>query len=403
MQSNKMNLNFEDLSLWQLFLIFLKLGCTSFGGPIAHLGYFREEFVGRRQWLSDAHYADMVALCQFLPGPASSQVGLMIGLEAKGKLGACVAWAGFTLPSVVFLMAAALGLSLFNGAALIGVIHALKIVATIVVAHALRGMLPKLCPDLPRIGIMLLSVMAVFAFQGMFAQMCVICVAACFGQFLKNEPVNKSLIKTNTKISNGGYWLCIYLVCLIGFSLLSAFFSFVWLDVISTFFSTGALVFGGGHVVLPLLQSGVVEPGWMSNDTFLAGYGLTQAVPGPLFTLSAFLGVMLDVQNTGQIAGVLGEIICVCALFLPSLLLVFGIMPYWSKCRELPWVYRSLKGVNAAVAGLLLAAFITPVVQQSILSPYDVGWVLLGYYLLSVHKLPAWLIILGAIGLGIWI
>jgi chromate transporter len=387
----------EPLKTWTIFLIFLRLGLTSFGGPVAHLGYFRDEFVARRRWLDERGYADLVALCQFLPGPASSQVGLAIGLLRGGYRGSLAAWAGFTLPSAVALTLFALGIARWGDALPGGFIQGLKIVAVAVVAQAVWGMARSLCSDGPRVAIMLGAASAVLLLPFVWSQVVIIIVAGLIGllafrptpgEATPNLPVR---IKTRTALSAlfAFFALLVLLPVLAGVSGSQA------LAQIDAFYRTGALVFGGGHVVLPLLQAEVVPSGWVDNDAFLAGYGAAQAVPGPLFTFAAFLGASM---NSGP-SGWLGAAICLVAVFAPSFLLVFGALPFWERLRGNRRSQAALAGINAAVVGLLLAALYDPVWTSAIKAAEHFILAVLAFAALSYWKLPPWLVVItGALG-----
>ncbi|EMM2968332.1 chromate efflux transporter, partial [Pseudomonas aeruginosa] len=316
-----------DRRPWAVFLIFLRLGLTSFGGPIAHLGYFRDEFVVRRQWLSERSYADLVALCQFLPGPASSQVGIALGLSRSGYRGALAAWLGFTLPSAIALIFFALGIASYGDAMPAGVLHGLKVVAVAVVAQAVWGMARNLCPDAPRISIMAAATCFVLLVPSAWGQVSVIILAAIVGLLLfkpqQGEAHDPLPISVRRRV--GLFWLALFFALLLGLPLLTAVFPNQTLAMVDAFYRSGSLVFGGGHVVLPLLQAEVVPTDWVDNDAFLAGYGAAQAVPGPLFTFAAFLGASMNQAPTGW----LGGLICLLAIFAPSFLLVVGALPFW--------------------------------------------------------------------------
>lgn len=378
---------------WEVFLIFLKLGLTAFGGPIAHLGYFREEFVTKRQWLTERAYADLVALCQFLPGPASSQVGISLGFLRAGYSGALAAWLGFTMPSVVFLILLAIGVSQGGDMIPPGVLHGLKIVAVAVVAQAVWGMGRQLCTDARRMTIMAVSACLVLAFPFAWGQVSVILLAAMVGMLMfephpdaKHEPLPIT-IRRRTGLA----WLCIFLGLLIGLPILDAWHPSQMLAIFDVFYRTGSLVFGGGHVVLPLLQSEVVNPGWVSETAFLAGYGATQAVPGPMFTFAAFLGASMQDAPNGWVGG----LIAVTAIFLPSFFLVIGALPFWEQIRRNARTQAALSGINAAVVGLLLAALYQPVWTSAMLAPKDFGLALLALVALMFWKLPPWLVVIG--------
>lgn len=376
----------------RVFLVFLALGLTSFGGPVAHLGYFREAFVARRRWLDAQAYADLVALCQFLPGPASSQVGIGIGLAKAGVPGAFAAWLGFTLPSALALMAFGYGVVAFHDVIPAGLLHGLKVVAVAVVAQAVWTMARGLCPDAPRATLAVAAAIAVLAVPMPLVQVGVIAVGALAGlAFLRAEAeVRDSGL--GVEVGRGRALMCLglFFVLLIGLPLLAAAQSSQTLALIDSFYRSGALVFGGGHVVLPLLQSEVVPPGWVSRDAFLAGYGAAQAVPGPLFTFAAYLGTVM----TGAPNGWLGGLICLLALFAPSFLLVIGVLPFWEALRRLPSVRNALRGVNAAVVGLLLAALYDPVWTGAITGPRDLALGLAAFVLLVFWKVPPWLVVI---------
>lgn len=352
-----------------------KLGLTSFGGPTAHLGYFRDEYVEKRKWLDDKLYADIVALCQFLPGPASSQVGIAIGMIRGGILGGIVSWAGFTLPSVLFLMLAAhlvVGFNVTDS----GIIQGLKIVAVAIVAHALLGMQKNLAPDAIRIGIAIAAAIGVLLIPTAWGQIGVIIVAGVVGYFLfrrEKAPDAVQLSLSFGKRAGIVAWV-LFAGLLVALPFVRTLTENVYVGILDTYYRVGSIVFGGGHVVLPMLEREVE----MSSDLFLAGYGLAQAVPGPLFTLSAFLG-----QVT---AGVPGALLAVFAMFLPSFLLVIGTLPFWSFIRTKKGIQAALKGVNAAVVGILLAALYDPVFTSAVKSSYDFIIVLITFTLLTAFK-----------------
>lgn len=381
-----------------MFLIFLRLGLTSFGGPIAHLGYFRQEFVTRRRWLSERSYAELVALCQFLPGPASSQVGIALGLSRAGYRGAAAAWAGFTLPSAIALILFALGLAHYGGALPHGALHGLKVVAVAVVAQAVWGMARNLCRGVLRVALMLIAACVVVLQPSAWAQVGVMVAAGVAGLLLFKPESSAEPDALPIAISRrtGALWLMLFLLLLVALPLLAAWALNPTLALVDAFYRTGALVFGGGHVVLPLLQAEVVPSQWVSNDVFLAGYGATQAVPGPLFTFAAFLGASM----THAPSGWLGGVIALLAIFAPSFLLIFGALPFWADLRKSPRTQAALAGVNAAVVGLLLAALYQPVWTSAVFTGYDAALALLALIALTVWKLPPWLVVLGCGVLG---
>ena len=387
-------------SAWSVFLVFLRLGLTSFGGPIAHLGYFREEFVARRQWLSERSYVDLVALCQFLPGPASSQVGIGLGLSRAGFSGAVAAWAGFTLPSALMLVLFAKGMSTWGSAFPSGLLHGLKIVAVAVVAQAVWGMARNLCTDVLRVTIAAFSACAALLWPNALGQIGVIVCAALVGLMLlkttQRQAAESLAISITKKV--GAISLVVFFSLLFGLPLLMQFWPSQTLAMVHDFYQAGSLVFGGGHVVLPLLQAATVPNGWVANDTFLAGYGVAQAVPGPLFSFAAFLGASMNVQPSGWV----GASVCLIAIFAPSFLLVIGALPFWEQLRHSSRTQAALAGVNAGVVGLLLAALYNPVWTSAILAPQDFGLALIALVALMFWKAPPWLIVLGS-GLIGWL
>jgi chromate transporter len=380
-------------SLSEVFAAFLKLGVMSFGGPIAHLGYYREELLVRRRWLDEATYADLVALCQFLPGPASSQVGFSLGvLRGNGLLGGLAAWLAFTLPSAVIMFAFASLASRFTGPLAQGFLHGLKLVAVAVVAQAIWGMSKSLTPDRPRAGIALIALAVVVLFPGSLAQIAAIVIGALAGLWLcrgEATPISGHLIFPVTRAA-GTISLVLFAALLLLMPLAAAATTSHGLAVFDAFYRSGALVFGGGHVVLPLLQAEVVSPGWVSNETFLAGYGLAQAVPGPLFTFAAYLGAVMNAPPNG----LAGAAIALFALLLPGMLLVYGMLPFWDTFRTRPAAQAAMRGTNAAVVGILGAALYNPVWTAAVLNPRDFALALSGFLLLTVWKMPSWLVVL---------
>ena len=375
-----------------VFLTFLQLGLTSFGGPVAHIGYFREAFVERRRWIDERSYADLVALCQFLPGPASSQVGIGIGLAKAGLPGAFAAWLGFTLPSAFLLITFGYGILEFQETIPNGVLHGLKVVAVAVVAQAVWGMARTLCPDTLRVTLAVTAAIAVIASPTPMMQVTVIAVGGVAGLlFLQSNIQNdKSSLGIDTSRSVALVSIAMFFALLVGLPLIASTFPTQSLSLFDSFYRSGSLVFGGGHVVLPLLQSEVVPTGWVSNDAFLAGYGAAQAVPGPLFTFSAYLGTVTGTTPNGWFGG----LICLIAIFLPSFFLVIGALPYWDSLRQLKPIQKALTGVNAVVVGLLLAAFYNPVWTSGILSPSDFALGISAFTLLVFWQIPSWLIVI---------
>jgi chromate transporter len=380
----------------EVLAVATRLGLTSFGGPIAHLGYFRAEYVVRRRWLDEQTYADLVALCQFLPGPASSQVGIAVGIIRAGLLGGLAAWVGFTLPSAAALVAFGLGLQAV-GVADAGWLHGLKVVAVAVVAQAVWGMARNLCPDRARATIAILAALATLAWPAALGQVAIIAIAGLAGWRLfavpDTPPARHRPVPVSARL--GVAALTLQAGLLVGLPLLRAAWPSQALAVVDSFFRAGSLVFGGGHVVLPLLQAEVVPPGWVTNAQFVAGYGAAQAVPGPLFTFAAYLGAVMGPAPNG----VAGAALALGAIFLPSFLLVVGVLPFWDALRGRPAAQAALRGVNAAVVGLLLAALYQPVWTSAIAGPADFGLALAAFGLLVLWKLPPWLVVvLAALG-----
>ncbi|MCK8458423.1 chromate efflux transporter [Sphingomonas faeni] len=370
----------------EVFAAFLKLGLTSFGGPIAHLGYFREAFVVRRRWIDEAGYADLVALCQFLPGPASSQVGFALGLLRAGPLGAVAAWVGFTFPSACLMLLFAYGASRFDGPLGIAVIHGLNLVAVAVVAQAVWGMARTLTPDRSRTALALAALVTVTLLGGAWGQVAAIGVGAMGGIWLCRTTVTATRRPIRFKVSRtvGVACLALFALLLVGLPLFASTSGLQGLALFDAFYRSGALVFGGGHVVLPLLQAAVVEPGWTDDATFLAGYGVAQAVPGPLFTFAAYLGAVIAPVPRG----ILGAAVALVAIFLPGLLILIGALPFWDALRARPAAQAALRGVNAAVVGILAAALYNPVWVSAVVGPYDFAIAAAGFGLLTVWRLP---------------
>jgi chromate transporter len=383
----------------EVFLAFLKLGLTSFGGPIAHLGYFRAEFVERRKWLSESSYADVVALCQFLPGPASSQVGFALGiLRGNGLLGGLAAWFAFTMPSAIILFAFAITAAAFTGPMAEGILHGLKLVAVAVVAQAIWGMANSLTPDRERAAIALVAVAIVVFIGGSFGQIIAIALGAVAGLWLcrGNGLAPAGHLGFAVPRRYGVTALLLFAALFLITPLVAAKTGSQGLALFDAFYRSGSLVFGGGHVVLPLLQAEVVTPGWVSNADFLAGYGLAQAVPGPLFTFAAYLGAVMGPSPNG----LAGATIALVALSLPGLLLVYGMLPFWDALRLRPAAQAAMRGTNAAVVGILGAALYNPVWTSAVLTPRDFAVALTGFLLLTVWKLAPWIVVIGLAAAG---
>lgn len=375
----------------EVLAIFLRLGLTSFGGPVAHLGYFREEFVAKRKWLDDRTYADIVALCQFLPGPASSQVGIALGLSRAGYAGAFAAWVGFTMPSAVALVAFAYGVDAFGGLGGSGWLHGLKVAAVAVVAQAVLGMMRTLTPDRDRATIAVVTAGVILALPSAWTLVGMILAGGIVGTLLLRGEAPTGHVSLPLPVSRrtGAALLAIFFVLLAGLPLLAAATASHGVELFDAFYRAGALVFGGGHVILPLLQEAVVPPGWIGNDLFLAGYGAAQAVPGPLTTFAAYLGAIM----TPGPNGVAGATLCLVAAFVPSFLLVIGALPFWEELRRRSTAQAALRGVNAAVVGILLAALYDPVWTAGIRSAADFALGAGAFLLLFTWKAPPWLVV----------
>ena len=377
----------------EVFAAFLLLGCTSFGGPIAHLGYFRREFVERRRWLDEAAYADLVALCQFLPGPASSQVGMALGIYRAGLPGAVLAWIAFTAPSAGAMILFAYGIAQVSDLQQAMWLHGLKIAALVIVAQAVWTMGRTLCVGAIRFSIAVGAAILCLIVANAWSQLLAIAIGGLVGLRLLEVDDSDRSVHGDT-VSYGHTWAItawiVFAALLIGLPLLVAATGSHTLALIDSFYRSGSLVFGGGHVVLPLLQQEIVPRDWLSNDAFLAGYGAAQAVPGPLFTFAAYLGAAMSRPPNGM----LGAVICVAAIFLPSFLLVVGALPYWNRLRHQTRVREALQGVNAAVVGVLLAALYNPVFTSSIHGTMDMAVALGGIALLIAWNLPSWLVLI---------
>lgn len=388
-------------SAGEVFAAFLKLGLTAFGGPIAHIGYFRTEFVARRRWLDEATYADLVALCQFLPGPSSSQVGLAIGLLRAGPLGALAAFLAFTLPSAIALIAFAYGVVALGPAMGEGWLHGLKAVTVAIVAQAVLGMGRTLTPDRVRATLAVAAALVVLAVPDAWGQVGAILLGAAVGLLLPAGPPASGVGVPALGFGRrtGAAALILYVLLLAGLPLLAAAYPLQELRLADAFYRAGALVFGGGHVVLPLLQTALVPQGWITNDAFLAGYGAAQAVPGPLFTFAAYLGAAMRPEPNGW----RGAALCLGFVFLPAFLLVFGTLPFWETLRRGVRARRGLAGVNAAVVGVLLAALYDPVWTSGIRGPADFGLAACAFLALTQWSVPAWLVVLAGAAAGTWL
>ena len=381
-------------TLLEVLVVSTKLGLTSFGGPISHLGYFHNEYIRKRQWMDERSYADLVALCQFLPGPASSQVGIGIGVIRAGLLGGLIAWLGFTLPSVLALVLFAFLLKGFD-ISNTGWIHGLKIVAVAIVAQAILGMGQKLAPDKKRVTIAIIAASITLMWQTAFSQVLLILAAGLIGLWMYRRTTVQEVPNLSVPISRTFAVVCliIFFGLLVALPLLRQVIASGWLSLFDSFYRSGSLVFGGGHVVLPLLEREVVPAGWVSKADFLAGYGAAQAVPGPLFTFAAYLGTMAK--------GIPGAIVATLAIFLPAFLLIIGALPFWNSLRRSSHIQGALIGINAAVVGILLAALYNPLWTTAIMAPTDFALASILFIMLVFWKLPPWVVVIAGIVGGI--
>jgi chromate transporter len=383
-------------SSFEVLRVFLKLGLISFGGPIAHIGYFRDEFVARRRWLDDATYTELVALCQFLPGPASSQVGFCIGLMRAGYLGGLAAWTGFTLPSAIALVLFAYAAHALVGPVGMGLLHGLKLVAVAIVAQAVFGMARTLCADRQRASIAALATLLMLYSNSSITQIGVLLLGGVAGLIICRTPAPVLAAPMPIRVSRraGVASLATFILLLLGLPLSIRFGSHPGMVLFDAFYRSGALVFGGGHVVLPLLRDAFVAPGWVTDSTFLAGYGAAQAVPGPLFTFAAYLGAVVRTTPHGVAGAALGLI----GIFLPGMLVLLGTLPFWDSLRSREGAQAVIRGINAAVVGLLGAALYSPVGTSSITTAGDLVVALSGFALLTVwHARPLFVVIAGAL------
>jgi chromate transporter len=376
----------------EVLLVFLRLGVTCFGGPIAHIGYFRDEFVVRRRWLDEQAYADLVGLCQFLPGPASSKVGVSIGLMRAGYRGGLAAWTGFTLPSAIALVLFAYGAKELGGAVGIGLLHGLKLVAVAIVAQAVWGMARTLCPDRERASIALAAALIILFGASSVSQIAAILLGGVSGLWLcpAGPPATTGQVTVPVSRTVGLAALAAFLLLLAGLPVLRGLTNSQGVALFEAFYRSGALVFGGGHVVLPLLREAFVIPGWVNDDTFLAGYGAAQAVPGPLFTFAAYLGAVVKTSPHGLTGAALGLI----GIFLPGVLILMGTLPFWESFRKRAGAQAVMRGVNAAVVGLLGAALYNPVWTSSVKTPGDFGITLVGFVFLTVWRAPPLVVVI---------
>jgi chromate transporter len=391
-------------SALEVLAVFARLGVTSFGGPIAHLGYFHDELVVRRKWLNEKTYTDLVALSQFLPGPASSKVGIAIGLSRAGYAGGFAAWAGFTLPSAIALVLFGFGATAIGDTLGSGWLHGLKVAAVAVVAQAVLGMMRSLAPDRERASVAVAAAAIVLAFPSAWGQVGAMLFGGAAGLSLIRSTAPTDHVALPHAVSRRAAIaaIALFFLILFGLPVLAASIPSQSLRLVDAFYRAGSLVFGGGHVVLPLLQASVVPPGWVTNDVFLAGYGAAQAVPGPLFTFSAYLGAVMGLPPNGWA----GAILCLVAMFLPSFLLVIGPLPFWDELRARSSAQSALRGVNAAVVGLLLAALYNPVWTAGVTNASDFALAAAAFLLLFMWQTPPWLVVIlcavGGAGLAVF-
>jgi chromate transporter len=379
----------------EVLLVFLRLGCTSFGGPIAHLGYYRRELVERRRWCSEGTFAEIIAIAQSLPGPASSQTGFALGVVRAGWLGGIAAWIGFTLPSAALMFAFAYGHAFLGGSAGSALLHALQIVAVAVVAQAVLTMQRSLAPDALRLALAAIAACVVLFLPTHFATLIAIGLGALIGLafFRKHHQHSSEPFALHLSRRAGVAAGSAFLLLLVLSQLLAHFTQWQSLQVFSAFYRSGALVFGGGHVVLPLLEDAVVASGWVTQQAFLAGYGAAQALPGPLFAFAAYLGAVVHAASSPLLYGLLGLI----GIFAPGLLAMAAVLPFWSAFRDNIAAQAALKGINSSVVGILLAAFIHPLWSFTIHLPSDLCFALLAFAMLVLWKLPSWIVVISTV------
>ena len=391
---------FTEIKFFEMFWVFFKLGLTCFGGPTAHIGFFHNAFVEQKKWLTAKEYGELVSLCQFLPGPTSSQVGMSIGLKCGGFPQALAAWLGFTVPSLLIMIGAGYGILSFDGASLSTTLHALKLLAAAVVLQAVISMAKSLTPDWTRRFLSLIATIILVANPSALMQISVLGAGVIAGIFVNRHRETKTNISEESTKQNsftpflvkaGPFSAALFFLILFALPLIGLVHTSLTLEIAAIFFHSGALVFGGGHVVLPLLQSQLVPTGLISHTDFMAGYGIAQAIPGPLFTFAAYLGVILPTGLPAWLSG----IFCLVVIFLPAFLLILAVMPIWDRVRDNQYIQSGLYGVNAVVVGLLLAALINPILMLSIESWIDIALILALYLLLLFNRLPIWLVIFG--------
>ena len=391
----KLNEQLDYITNFIIFFEFLKLGCTSFGGPIAHIGFFREHFVNKKKWIDDKSFLDIVSFSNFLPGPSSSQVGMCIGYLQKGSLGAFLAWLGFTLPSAIIMIVSAYGLLFYNNFFTEGLLSGIKACVIVIVFQAIFGMSKQYLNDYKKFLITIITTLILIFFTNNNYQLILIIISGIFGIFLFREKTKAKPISLSLDYISFLY-LFIFVLLLLFFPILNQIFNSDIILISDKFFRVGSLVFGGGHVVLPLLQNEIVNFNLIDKDTFLFGYGLAQIIPGPLFTFSGFLGTSMDLSQHKVLIGIISLIM----IFLPSFLLVFGAMPYWTILRNIPKVQGFLLGVNACVVGLLISAFYDPVITSSLNDVKSLVFLSISIIIIMLIKIPQWGSVIIVAGIG---
>ncbi len=391
----KLNEQLNEVTYFMIFFEFLKLGCTSFGGPIAHISFFREHFVNKKKWMGDKNFLDIVSFSNFLPGPSSSQVGMCIGYLQKGSLGAFFAWLGFTLPSAIIMVGSAYGLLFYSDFFTNGLLSGIKACVVVIVLQAILGMSKQFLNDYKKILITLVTTLILIYFTNNTYQILLIIISGIVGNFLFYEKIKTKQISLSIDYKPL-FYLLLFAIILLIFPILNQMYNSDIILISDKFFRVGSLVFGGGHVVLPLLQNEIVNFNLIDKDTFLFGYGLAQIIPGPLFTFSGFLGASMDLSQHKILVGVISLIM----IFIPSFLLVFGVMPYWSVLRNIPKVKAFFIGVNACVVGLLISAFYNPVITSSLNDYQSIILLTISIVIIFFIKTPQWasVIIVAAIG-----
>ncbi len=394
-KEKKLNQQIDKVTYFTIFFEFLKLGCTSFGGPIAHISFFREHFVNKIKWIDDKNFLDIVSFSNFLPGPSSSQVGMCIGYLQKGSLGAFLAWLGFTLPSAIIMIASAYGLLFYSDFFTEGLLSGIKACVVVIVFQAILGMSKQYLNDYKKILITLMTTLILIFFTNNTYQIILIIISGVLGNFLFREKTMAKRISLPVDYTPL-FYLLIFAIALLIFPILNQIYNSDIILISDKFFRVGSLVFGGGHVVLPLLKNEIVNFNLIDKDTFLFGYGVAQIIPGPLFTFSGFLGASMDLSQHKILVGIISLIM----IFVPSFLLVFGAMPYWSVIRNIPKVKAFLVGVNACVVGLLISAFYNPVITSSLTDYQSLFLLGISIIIIFLIRIPPWVCLIIVAGIG---